>query len=350
MSRLSRELRFRDLSLIEIQSSLVGSFASLALALAGFGVWSLIWGWLLGRATRLIAAWARAPVSLLGPISLRGSAGLLRFGAWSAVDRLLFTAYTTADSVVIGRLFGPIPLGIYTTSLNLSRMALRKLAPLFNSVGFPVLSSVADERERFVRYELGLSRAISLIGIPVFVGVAVTAADIVPLLLTEKWIETVLPIQVLAPIAGVQLLTTRLANAISAKGRPAWNARVTAAMVILLPGAFWVVASRGYGIAGILGVLALAYPLLLIVRLLMLRRLTGMRLSAYGAALAPALVSSLAMAAAVLGIRVSLVEAGMAPRLAICVVAGAALYALLLFALFRPVVDDAIQRLRELRS
>ena len=114
--------------------------------------------------------------------------------------------------------------------------------------------------------------------------------------------------------------------------------------------AFWVMVSRGYGIPGILSVLALAYPLLLMVRLLMLRRLTGMRLSAYGAALAPALVSSLAMAAAVLAIRVSLVDADRAARLAICVITGASLYAVLLFALFRPVIDDALQRLRELRS
>ena len=53
-SLLLREMKFRQVATVDFVSALAGSLATLALALAGYGVWALVWGSLMIRVVSMI--------------------------------------------------------------------------------------------------------------------------------------------------------------------------------------------------------------------------------------------------------------------------------------------------------
>jgi O-antigen/teichoic acid export membrane protein len=282
--------------------------------------------------------------------SVRAASQLLSFGAWVATDRFLWTLYRTADSLIVARLFGPVTLGFYATGQNLASIARRRMAPLFTTVSYPVLSRMIDEPERFARYVLGLSRAASLFAFPLCAGLSLTAADFVPLFFTEKWLGAILPIQVLALVAAVQLQGNLLVPAIQALGRPAWNTALTAATALVLPAALWGAATLTNEVGGVLAVVAAVYPLLLAARVCILRTLAGLRVSGYLVALAPAGLSSLVMMALVAGAQVWLQSAPAVVRLSTSVVVGVCSYGFMLWVAFPGVFRQARGVVRELRA
>lgn len=92
-SLLQRELDFARVARIEIAGAFLTSLGTLALALAGFGVWALVLGWLVGGALRamLIATTGR----FVWPSLAFGGIGRhIRFGGTITITRVIWQLTT----------------------------------------------------------------------------------------------------------------------------------------------------------------------------------------------------------------------------------------------------------------
>ena len=110
-----RELRFRALALRDVSANVLGGSAGLALALAGYGVWSLVgmtlvnglvatvMVWRLGRWRPRLSEISRGAVAELWPYSSR----ILGFNLFKAFAQ-------NVDRMIIGRLLGVHALGVYS--------------------------------------------------------------------------------------------------------------------------------------------------------------------------------------------------------------------------------------------
>src|SRR4029079_807392 len=87
-SMLDRDLEFKGRSIVDTTGTIVHSLATVALALAGFGVWSLIYGGLIGHVWRAVGSQMLSPFLRLPSFAFRGMGHIVAFGGYVSLVRL----------------------------------------------------------------------------------------------------------------------------------------------------------------------------------------------------------------------------------------------------------------------
>jgi PST family polysaccharide transporter len=345
---LERDLQFRGLAFIEAAQGIVAAVATVVAARAGHGYRALVIGPLVGTAVASALAVAVRPqaFSLPRPATLRST---ITIGWHILVGRVSWYVYSNADFLVAGRLLGKEALGFYSFALSLARIPLDRMAAMVQQVTPAVFSAVQDDRPALRRYVLGLSEALALVTMPATWGLALVAQELIPVLLGEKWLGAVIPLQILAFYASFRCLTPVLANVLNVTGDTRFGMWVGVLSALVLPTGF-LVGSR-WGVAGIAMAWLVLHPLVTLPNYVRVFRTLDISAGAYARALWPAVSSSLAMAAAVEALRRGLPAAEPdAMRLGLEIAVGAAAYAGALLTLHRATLRAALPILRRLRG
>ena len=199
---LVRELRFRALAASDVAAPAIALAVATVAALLGWGYWALV-AQQLSQALALLVLLALLAGWLPG-LPRRGEPmrGLLTFGWHMVAAQLVGYISNNVDSVLVGMRFGAVSLGIYNRAFQLLMTPLNQVRTPLTSVALPILSRLAEDGRRFNDYvargqlALGYSLVAAL-------GVVVSAAEPVTLvLLGERW-AAVAPILRLLAIAGV---------------------------------------------------------------------------------------------------------------------------------------------------
>ena len=290
---LMRRLDFQHKSLVETAAALLASGATLLLAFVGFGVWSLIDGVLLGAAVRAIGLTWVTRFLPMPRFALSGLSGLLRFGGLLTLERLLWFAYTRADALIIGKRFGPVPLGDYTVAMTLASLPLDKLGPVLTQVSFPAFAEVQDQREQATAHLLKAVRLLSLLFFPLLFGLSAIAADAVPLLLGAQWTDAVLPLALVALAMPLRMINLVVPSFLKGLGHPGASLATIAIACVIMPAAL--LAGSSWGLPGIGGAWLLGYPVFFLLSLAVAARVTPLRIGAVLQALAKPALASLLM-------------------------------------------------------
>jgi O-antigen/teichoic acid export membrane protein len=101
--KLEKDLLFRRRMVPEVVAAVVKGGSAIALALGGVGVWSLVWGQLLGAATSTVLLWVVSTWRFRLAFDRQAAREMLRFGVPVTLLGLLAAAIRTSDVVIIGR-------------------------------------------------------------------------------------------------------------------------------------------------------------------------------------------------------------------------------------------------------
>jgi teichuronic acid exporter len=137
---LAKEMRFRETALSQLIASIVQASATLLMAYGGAAYWALIFGTMIGMATRAAAQWLYlherpTPNFTFGPLM-----PLLRKCAHMLGQRIVYFFTSDFDTMALGRLAGPAALGSYSLAKTLAHTALDQLAGVINQVSVPVFA------------------------------------------------------------------------------------------------------------------------------------------------------------------------------------------------------------------
>lgn len=295
MYLLQRSMAFRRKSQAEVAGHLAGGILTVALAASGFGVWSLVSGYLASQLTTNTLYCVYRPIRLGGSPSLRRITGLLKFGVQIAFARVLWYASSNADFLIVGRVLGTVQLGFYSLAFQLSSMPIDKIVGIVTQVAFPSFCAVQTDDERLRRYFVKLVGSIALVTFPMFLGLYSVAGDLVAVLFTEKWVAVIVPFQTLCVIACLRAIDTLNSPLVIAKGRPDIILANNLVRALLMPLAFYI-GTRG-GLEGVAIAWLAGWPPVFVVLTWPTLRLIGLRVTAYLDALKHALIGSLVMVA-----------------------------------------------------
>lgn len=194
---LQRSLQFGLLSVLGLVSQLIYIIAAIALALAGMGLWSLVWAqmlqWAVDAILELLAVRNRYRLAL----SVSGIREVLGTGGMFTISKVVQWAANSADRLVIGRMLGAAELGFYTRAATLLR-TVRQLAgagPM--RVLFSSFSKMQHDPVRMGKaYERSLSLSL-IASVLVSAFFFVNADLVVRILLGPRWLQTVPLVQIL---------------------------------------------------------------------------------------------------------------------------------------------------------
>lgn len=198
LALLRRQLAFGRLAAIELSSYGLGyGITGVLLALAGFGVWSLVYASLCQSLFSLsaslfanrrwpILSWEWTTMFNLFPVGVTISLiSFLEF-AGSSLDTFLIGLFERVES-----------LGVYNRVFMLAYLPLYALTTTASRVLFPYFSRLQNDRESLTKGILISLTAIPLIIVPVSLSLAVCAEEAVLVVLGDQWVAG---IEILPPL------------------------------------------------------------------------------------------------------------------------------------------------------
>jgi lipopolysaccharide exporter len=246
-----KSLRFRAWLVPELALATGKAAVSIALALGGFGVWSLVWGHLAGHLLRTVLLWAivpwrptlRIPWDLFGPMFVYGRS-IVAVNALSAVVH-------HADLLIVARLLGITALGFYQMAAKIPEMTITLLVRAVSYVLFPALSHVHAQGRNPAETYLATLRGVGLVTIPAAVMLVMMAEPLVLILFGATWIPSVPVVQALAVVTCLRALGTHAGDLLKASGRPGTLVVLAAVKATLLIPALAVAARGGMVAVGL---------------------------------------------------------------------------------------------------
>jgi lipopolysaccharide exporter len=298
-----KEMRFRLRLVPEVAMAAGKAGVAVGLALAGFGVWSLVWGQIAGLAAWTVALWLVVPWR---PAWRWPSAGMARpmlaYGRGIVAVNVLAAVTHHADLVIVGRMLGARILGLYQMAYKIPEMTVIVSIWVVSKVLFPAFSRAhatdATGEEVGALY-VGALRWIALLTVPVSLGLALVAEPLVLTVFGERWRDSVPILQALALYTGLRGLGAHAGDVLKATGRPGLLAAIAVAKAVLMV-PLLLLAARSGPVAVALTMAAVTAVTLLF-NVVAVCRLGRVRPRALLDALRPSLLAGMGMAAAVLG-------------------------------------------------
>lgn len=217
--KLNVEMDFKTQAKISIISVLISGSTAIALAIYGFGVWSLATQSLVNAACTTVLFNVFSPWLPSRKISKQSFNYLFSYGSKLLFSGLLDVTYNNLYQIIIGKKFSPAVVGQYTQANQLASVPATTLTGIIQRVTFPLFSQLQNTPEKMERvYRLTLRMAAMVI-FPIIVGLGLIAQPLLTSLLGPQWNEAGVLLSVLClgfmlyPIHSINL------NLLQVKGR-----------------------------------------------------------------------------------------------------------------------------------
>lgn len=323
-----RDMRFRAVAVRSLAGRSVGAVIGIAMALAGYGLWSLVAQQLAGTLVTTLAAFtsvAWRPRLRLSWRHLRDMGGL---GLNVSTTQIVAGASEQALNLMVGTLFGSVALGYFTIAWRMVQLVRSLVSSAVYHVGLSAFARLQDDRAALTRAFLQSTRIACLAGFPIAVGITLAAEPLLVALFGARWqpsvpLLAILALEMLPIFYGIFFSVLYRAT-----GHAGWGLAI--AVFNLALGVAGVIALARFG-TPVVAMFWVARAVLLVpLHLVLVRRILGQTFPALAAPLVVPALAAVVMAAGLVSMRLALEATRLAPwiELALLVPAGALLYGL----------------------
>ncbi|WP_264045164.1 lipopolysaccharide biosynthesis protein [Methylobacterium flocculans] len=202
--RMTKELVFWQQVAIQISQRIVSFLLSASIAYYYESYWALIIGTISGQICGIFVSYIIAPY--IPKLSLKHFAEVLMFAGWLNLSQAINVLNWNFDNLLVGTFLGKGALGYYTVGNNLAIIPSREAVAPLTSTLYPAFSNLIDEPKRLAIAYQKAQGMVMAVALPVGVGVALIAEPLVILTMGEKWLPSVLLIQVLSSVFAIQTM------------------------------------------------------------------------------------------------------------------------------------------------
>jgi O-antigen/teichoic acid export membrane protein len=215
---LSKDINYKSLMLTETVAALSGGVMGITLAMHDFGVWSIAFQLLTMNVIKTSLLWNKVRWWPNMEFNFGSLKKLFRYGSQIFGSQAIATFFAQLDNLIIGKLFSAGVLGYYTRGKRFQEMPVQSLSNALR-VYFPILSRMQDDPARMRAAILKSTRITAQLVLPVMAGLIILAEPMVRVLLTDKWLPSVIYIQLLSIVGIAGPLSSLYLNVVRATGR-----------------------------------------------------------------------------------------------------------------------------------
>jgi len=247
---MTRDFMQRERLIVDTAGFVVGSATAIALAVAGFGAWALVWSALLGNVVNALFILRYSPDE--HPYGFRRDVAreLLAFGLPLAAASLLIMGLLNIDYVVIGAELGPVELGFYLLAFNLCSWPVNMFSAPARRVSLPLFARLHAGETGASSAFVPVCTVLLLVTLPACVVLAALADPIVEVVYGDVWLPAAAVLPWLMVLALVRVIGELIYDFLVALGSSSSNLTLQAiwlgALVVALP-----VGVRAGGIEGV---------------------------------------------------------------------------------------------------
>jgi PST family polysaccharide transporter/lipopolysaccharide exporter len=287
---LTRSLSFSSIAVAGIIQSVVLSAVTILLALAGFSYWSMVFGSIAGSIAFVAMLRYYERKRYKPSVDLGLMRELLGFGKHLLVVGIMLFVIFNVDQLVIAGVLGLTSLGYYFVAVRFGRTIGEQISGVANRVLFPTMARIKDDSERLKMGYIQSVRMISIVAVPLTMGLSALSPTFVKSVLGDDWSPAILPLSILCFQGLINSLISPASNIIIAMGKPRYMSIQTTIQAVVLSILFYptVVA---FGVNGICALSTFVSLLVMIYFLFVFSRIFRTDIVQMLLPIAPSLVS-----------------------------------------------------------
>ena len=262
---LQKEFRFKAILYINVTEMVTTTAAILAFAATGYGVWSFVWGTMIGTVFRNVASWIARPVRV-GKFDLRVAKEMFDFAKHMTISTLALMLIRNMPIYFVGKFLGMSACGFYVEAERLAGLVATNVTRLLGSILFPAFSEIGENYTRVRRAWGTAVRYVTILIMPLGLGMVLFSREILLGFYPDVLEVAIVPMSVLALFSVFRGVASTLSDVSKGVGKPWTLTRSAMVHAILMAPCLLVsvVAPRYFGdLVGLLGQLSLPEYLLL---------------------------------------------------------------------------------------
>ena len=347
-ARLKKELQFRQTLLPELGKSLAKAVVSIGMALAGFGVWSLVWGQIAANLAASALYWLVYRWRPRLTIDTKTSRQLLGYSSQTVLSEFMGAILTNIDYLIVGKRLGPENLGLYTMAFRVPELLIINTCYIVSNALFPAYSKLQNDPESLRKGFLLTLRYIALYTVPVGLGMFIVTPEFVKVIFGDPWIPAVPVMQAISLYAVIYSLSFNAGDIYKAIGRPdIMNILGIFKLAVAVP-LLWL--AGGYNIYYVGLAQVVAHSFLTVVRFIVIKRMISLRWRDILSALQPAISGASVMFLCVYALQIWLRSMAPLLQLVILPVVGGLVYGAAIWFTNREVARKGMDMLRHTYS
>lgn len=194
---INRRLDFKTPARISIINKIVSAIVGITLALFGYGLWALVISGLTAGFLGVVQKWWVVKWLPKERFSKESFKYLWNFGNKMIGANLVEAFYLNVAPIFIGKVYSPATLGLFCRADGYACLPVNQLNGVLNSVTFPVLSKLNEDHELLSRSYRKMMKLSSFVTFPILFLLAALARPLIIVMITEKWVDCILMLQIL---------------------------------------------------------------------------------------------------------------------------------------------------------
>lgn len=212
-------LDFRAIAIRTLLSALISGFVGVGMAYIGYGIWSLVFQTLAASFVNMVFVWLYCKWIPEWSFSFQSFKELGGYGSKLLIAGLINTVYESLSPLAIGKFYTATDLGYYNRGSELARLPNTSLLSVVQSVSFPIFSKIQDDDEHLICIYRQYIKIASMFLVFFSLLLAALAKPVILLLLTEKWSEAIIYMQLFCFAMMFNHVNTINLNLLQVKGR-----------------------------------------------------------------------------------------------------------------------------------
>lgn len=198
LTLLQKEFLFGLRMVATMVSVSISGLVSIWMAFNGFGVWSLVVQGLVMNGSMAIMLWILHSWRPLFGFSIDSFKELFGFGSRLLVCSLMTAVFENIYRLIIGKVYSATELGFFQRAKGFVKLGTIVPVTLITQVHFPYLCKVKDDPDAMKSAFLKTLKYSAMLLFPLLVGLAVSAPNMIAILIGEKWLHSVKYIRILS--------------------------------------------------------------------------------------------------------------------------------------------------------
>lgn len=259
-----KNLLFKNIGIIEIIAALISLLVAIFLAMKGYGVLSLIYSALVQYVVSnlLYFVIGLRKYGLLFYFNFHETLPFLKIGSYQVGGQVANYFNRDLDILLIGKFFSPEILGGYSLAKQLVFRPAQVINPILVKVASPTLAKFQGNIVGLKNNYLKLIRIVSMINIPVYLGIIIFAPFVVQLFYGEGFENIISIVRILSIYMIFRALGNPIGSLVIATGRTDLEFKWNIMNLLIMP--IFIYLGSSFGINGVAIALTLTMTLLFV--------------------------------------------------------------------------------------
>lgn len=232
--KFQKELNFNKEFYYRSSIFLIETLASILLLFVMRNPIALIYGLLAGAVFEVIISFKFVNPKPTFNFNRKIFKEIVSRGKWITGAGIFGYLFQNGDNVVVGRVLGTGPLGIYDMAYSISMLPVNEISDIVARVTFPVYVKISDDIKRLRRAYLKTSIITVLLVTPILLIFLIFPRHLILLFLGPNWIEAENVIRVLSILAFINILSSPTGAVFFAVGKQKYLTLLTGISLVIM--------------------------------------------------------------------------------------------------------------------